>query len=442
MTASVWPVPVAKHLTRPLLGPVLVYPWCEIGVGDSRQPSGQAVWNTSRWDTEPARWAGTEPTWLDVSCEVIALDVDIGRTRTVERFRTGTAEVTFRNVDGWADLSSGVLDPAVLNVRPGRQIRFGVDIPSGRVVLYRGYIDEAVPVYDPYSTDVVTCLCIDALGEVGRANLEPVTPVGAGETVNARIARILDRVAWPATYRSLNPSGTGLQASDLSGPVVDLLGAAADSAGGSVFGDTLGRIAYRNRDWQTFPPTKPVDGTIGNVGAADVCPAGWDLSWRRHDVATYARMGRPDGVFVARTDTAGVARVGYEPFVRQDLTPTLTSTLTTLADRMLRVRNVKHMPRVDAVHLDAATDPGDGRVVDMMAAARPEKPSRLRCRLRTHTGRDVFDAQMFVTGCRHTITDTGRWFATLSLDVAAPYVATGGRWDQASWDAATWAAAP
>ena len=231
---------------RALLGPVAVFPWAELGVGDSRAPTGQARWDRDRWDTPAARWAGTEPTWLDVSCEVNSAESDTGRTRVVERFRPGSAEVVLRNLDGWADLSPPPTPPALLTLRPGRQFRYGVDTVSGRHILFRGYIDEAVPIYQPYGTDVVLCSCIDAVGEAGRAALDPLAaPVGDGDTVDVRVARILDARGWPATYRDLQATSVRLLGSDLGGAVVDLLGQAADSGGGAVFGDLAGRVVYR-----------------------------------------------------------------------------------------------------------------------------------------------------------------------------------------------------
>ena len=171
---------------RALLGPYLAAPWAQLGLGDSRNPAGQARWDRSRWDAPDALWAGTEPTWLDVSCEVHSAESDTGRPGrgTVP---AGVAEVVLRNVDGWADLTVPAVPPALLPLRPGRQFRYGVDTPTGRHILFRGYIDEAVPLYQPYGTDVVQCACIDAVGEAGRAALDPLAaPVGDGETVTAR----------------------------------------------------------------------------------------------------------------------------------------------------------------------------------------------------------------------------------------------------------------
>lgn len=427
---------------RPLLSAWPVTPWCELGIGDTRSPAGQARWDGSRWDAANSRWAGTEPTWLDTSCEVIDAHAARGRERMIDRFSPATADVTFRNETGWADMTGPAVDPAALTLRPGRQLRFGVMTPTGRHVLYRGYIDEAIPTYVPYGTDVVACNMIDGFTEAGRAQLETLTaPVGDGETADVRIARVLDAEAWPVTYRDIDRTSIRLSGTELGAAAVDVMDEAAESAGGNVFGDLDGRVVFRARDWQAYPPEVPPAATIGNVDPGDVCPSTWELAFRRRDVTAYARMGRSDGVFAAVSDAAAQSVLGPEPFVRDDLVTFDPADLAVMASRALETRGLATMPRVEAVTLDAARDPGDGSTVELMATAAPETPTRVRCRLRTFDGRDVFDADMFVTGAEHTITDTGRWFCRLTLDVAAPYAAPGGRWDGARWDRATWAVA-
>ena len=431
--------------TRPLLGPYPAYPWAEVGVGDSRQPPPAGVWNTARWSTT-ATWSGVEPQWLDRSCDGMVATSVAGRERIGDPFGIGTGEVTFRNLDGWADMDDPPVDPATLVLRPGRAVRFGVDTATGRHVVFRGIIDEATPVYLPYSTDTATVAAIDALGDAGRINVPAVTPAaGDGESASARVTRILDAVSWPPSKRHVQDASTPLVATTLGAKAVDLLTRAADSCGGAVFGDLEGRVAFRHRDWQTYLPTTPPAATIGNVGPGDVCPQAWELSWRRGDVAVVATMGRQDDagpVTVTVTDTAALGVLGPEPFDRLDLETKNTGDLTTLANRAIRVRGLATMPRVEAVVLDAATDPGDGRVVELMATARPETPTRLRCRLVTMSGRPVFDDEMFVTSARHTITEDGRWLCRLGLDTAAPFAAPGGRWGSAYWSRATWTVAP
>jgi hypothetical protein len=424
---------------RPLTSAYRVTPWAELGLGDTRVPAGSARWDVSRWDDPAAAWAGTEPSWLDVACEVITGTSKAGRNRVIERFTVGSAAVTLRNVDGWADLAGPPIPPAALPLRPGRQFRFGVDTPSGRHVLHRGYIDDARPQYVPSGTDVVECQTIDALGEVGRMMLDAVDPaVGAGDTASGRTHRLLDAAGWPAGYRDVHATSIVVQPTTYGGRMVDLLGVTADSAAGSVFGDLAGRVAFRPRDWQTYVPDAPPAAIVGNVGPGDVCPQSWEMSFRRADVAGMVRLGRPDGTGVTVTapyDT--LAAIGPEPFERTDLITVDDDDLTTLANRYLTTRGIDTMPRVEAVTLAAWNDPGDGSVVELMATARPETPTRIRCRL-AESGRIVFDRDMFVTDVTHDIDEAGHWTCRLGLDVAAPFAAAGGRWDGAYWDRSTW----
>ena len=58
-----------------------VRPVVELGVGNTNATTGQAVWDTARWDTAGDKWAGNEPTWLDITCDVHDVEIDAGRDR-------------------------------------------------------------------------------------------------------------------------------------------------------------------------------------------------------------------------------------------------------------------------------------------------------------------------------------------------------------------------
>jgi hypothetical protein len=135
--------------------------------------------------------------------------------------------------------------------------------------LWRGYIDQANPGFEVNTGPTITLECIDAKGEVGRVQLPEIDPaIADNETATARINRILDDVSWLgsdlrrdiwASSVAMTPYGGGAQA-------VDLLDQTADSCGGAVFGDTLGRICFRGRDWQTLANDAVPDYTISNLG--------------------------------------------------------------------------------------------------------------------------------------------------------------------------------
>jgi hypothetical protein len=195
----------------------------------------------------------------------------------------GAATVTVDNRDGLFDFPLSMEDLAddqtLLSIRPGRSIRIGVEIdmpvlgPPRTVFLWAGYIDGANPTYDAVEGARLVLECIDAKGDAGRAEVAALaSPTGAGQTVTQRINTILDAAGWPPYRRAIDTTGVTLIATELGSQCVDLLNIAADSGGGSIFGD-LGdgadgdpRVAYRQRDFPNYSNSEPPHGTIGDFG--------------------------------------------------------------------------------------------------------------------------------------------------------------------------------
>ena len=416
-----------------------VEPWVELGIGDVRvAPPTAGLWNVAKWDTAGATWSGTEPSWLDISCHVIAVDDYRGHDRTTDRWDAGTATLTVANPDGWADLQTAPVTPGVLALRPGRSIRWGIAVDGGpRQVKWRGVIDAQHPTYDGRvaDTDTVRLDALDTLGDIGRTDLPAMTvPVGAGEPAATRVHRILDVVGFPASHRLIDAVPTPVTATDLAGAVYDQLAVVADSVGGAVFANPAGNIVLRHHDWQTFIPTDPPDAIIGNV-AGGVCPVSWELSYARADMTTRAVVGAEGAAPIIVDDPDGITLYGIETGpARTDLVTVDTAALTRLANRLLATRGRLTMPRIGAVTIDAGT----ARAArDLAAAVDPTRPSRYRCVLE-RAGRIVFDRQMLATSVNHSW-DAGSWLVRVGLDDAAPWAAAGGRWDGAYWNQATWA---
>jgi len=418
-----------------------VWPVVELGVGDIRGGTQQAKWDVSKWDTAGSLWAGSEPTWLDITCDVISVASHVGRERSISRFDPGTCTIVAANSTGWADILQTPANPALLSIRPGRQIRWGVQRgTSPPVWKWRGFIDAHAANYDGQTadTDTVTLTCIDALGEVGRVALSKVDPpVGAGEAANVRITRILDAAGWRTEWRDIQPSSVAMLATDLDGRAVDQLSQVADTVGGSVFGDIQNRVAFRNRDWQTWLPSRPYDATIGNVAPTDVCPNVFDLRFDRSETTTRAVVnyeGAAGGPVVV-DDTNAQLLYGVETSPEMtDLQSSDTAQLTTIANRIIRTQGIGTQPRVQAVTFDAAR--GDPTVTAMIGAD-PFVPTLWRVRI-VRDGRTLADRVMFVTSVDHEL-DAKTWTLRVGLDDAAPWQAQGGRWDGAYWDRALWA---
>lgn len=419
-------------------------PFLELGIGDSRvQVAQPARWNVSHWDVPTDLWAGIEPYWRDVSCEAFEVQITMGRDRIADRFVVGTMTVTAQNLTGWADLEP--VQPGDINLlmlRPGRSIRFGIDHALGRVVLFRGFIDAMTPRYEP-DAEVVTLECVDALGEAGRARLVDDTD-GVPESVDTRIDRVLDTIMWPDAKRDLDSSGRPLLPVALDAQAADLLSQAADSAGGAVYGDVEGSVAYRAMGWERWSRLDPPDATIGNVGPDDVCPQAWERPFARADMSNriiLANTRAPDADRVQLDDSSSWTLYGIETFERTDLQTAEVEVLEDLAERYLETRGPHTIPRVRTVTLDARN--GDD-VVDVLTYASPYAPSRYRCRLLTD--RLVFDEMYLLTGVQHQVDPDG-WTTQLQLDLAEPYAMAGSaRWEPASapnagrsrWDRVPW----
>ena len=256
-------------MTATILGVPRARPFIQIGLGTSWKDLGPAgVWDVSSWDAPDALWAKSQPYWVDVTCEGLDVQTFCGRDRTGDPWEVGTASITLRNSDGWADYPATLPDTGEdyqLTVRPGRPVRVGVVVDGDTAgFMFNGYIDQANPGYDAVEGDVIILECIDAKGEAGRSEAPRLaTPVGEGETTSSRAVRIADAVLWPTRLRAFDSIFLPQIATDLGASGVDLFNQAAASAGGAIYGDSAGRVALRGMDWQLWNVGEPAAAVIG-----------------------------------------------------------------------------------------------------------------------------------------------------------------------------------
>ena len=372
---------------RPIIG---------FGVGDNRIDTAGGRWQVSYWDN-PTAIGGYRTVVADITCITYDVTTTLGRQRTTDQFAPGTASLTMSNVAGWADPNPPAGTPAFEQIRPGcRSASGSTTPPSASSGCGAGSSTPSNRVL-PGVGDVANISA--SLGEAGRVWTAELPRSSATATASMRFNRI-HHAAEPIGARSIEAVATPMLPTVFGEQAANMLTQCADSYGGAVYGDTEGRVVTRNRDWQTYMPDTPVDATVGNIGADDICPSAWHLGHDRADIITRVILAE-FGESVSRVydDIPGQLMYGIETYEASDLICALPDELDLLAGRLLRTRSYLTGSPVDRLVINAYT----GRyAVDLVTTASVFKPTRWRCRHMQLCG-TIFDAELFVTGIRHEI---------------------------------------
>ena len=221
---------------------------------------------------------------------------------------------------------------------------------------------------------------------------------------------------WSAYWTNFADTAVTVVGTELGAQAADLLNKAADSGGGSIFGDVDAKLRYRNRDWQLWPADELEDAVIGNVfpgslrrgcldggsgrvrvcsttrpapssspktppgsglyeavtdldrledppGSglwvfgtefiADYCPTNWEMTFARVDVTTRVLIGRPDmDTPIVLDDEEGQEIYGVETVDVTDLETEFDIEMTVIGNRLLATRGYSTAPRIAGVTLE------------------------------------------------------------------------------------------
>ena len=264
--------------------------------------------------------------WTDVSDYVLeGLTFRRGSTRSQGpfwRYEAGTATVTLDNLDGRFDplnLSGPYVSAGVSDIRPNLPVRISAVIGSTTEVVWVGVVDSVDLDYASVTYSTVRFACVDGVAYLQAADLpELSTPVGAGDTVAARITRILDRVGWPAAARDLDPvTANTLQATTLAASAwADIL-LAADSDSGYVWFDRQGRLVYRTRGAIPASPSLTFSSSATTAGKDFEAVT---ITRDVQQVYNSVSLARKDGTAITVEDVDSQALIGQvRGYARSDL---------------------------------------------------------------------------------------------------------------------------
>jgi hypothetical protein len=311
-------------------GQIQVYVWVAIAAGSTFKWGQSATDNLDAGNVwgggvvSPAPPAGR--LWVDVSCDVRKIETHLGGNRSdgaLSRAEASTCSLTLADPEriydplnpdspwhysGRSRLSPGtpvwvwaeVLDTPT-TVTTWRMFTGSVDSWQEDWALHKGDREAQV-----VASDATKTLVNMDWGEQASQ--------GAGESVDARISRILTQYSYTGAT-NLDSSAITLQATTLAQSAWELVGRATEDELGFVWLDRLGVLQFRNRDtWKSVPD--PVF-TVG-------CPSGYDLVLGADvtsaaDVNNAIYASNTGGTQQVARSEASISAYGLQTYKRTDL---------------------------------------------------------------------------------------------------------------------------
>ena len=249
--------------------------------------------------------------YFDVTSQVKSLTISRGRSRELDKFTTGQAQIVFTNQDRSFDPSNAA-SQYYPSITPRREIR----ITSGNVIQYVGLVDDWNLSYDVGGLSDAVATCVDAFAQLAKQTLN--TFVATSQKSGARIAAILARseVAWPVVLETIDTGQQTLQADTIvqDTDALSYLQLVEASEPGSLFISKGGFVAFQDRNtaYSVSSVTFADDGSgvpYTNVGVV----YGTELLFNR---VSLTRLG---GAAQTVTDATSITNYGVASLDEQGL---------------------------------------------------------------------------------------------------------------------------
>jgi hypothetical protein len=194
-------------------------------------------------DGETFRLGGT--LFYDVTDYVKNLSVSRGRSRELDKYQTGTCNLTFKNQDRRFD-PSNTAGPYWPDIRPRREMR----VSASGTPIFAGVVDDWSLSYDISGQSDAQASCVDGFALLAQRSIAAHT--ATAQLSGARIGAVLSRpeVNWPSTLRALDAGVQALQADEVADDT-DALGylqLVEQSEPGSFFISTGGTATFKDRN--------------------------------------------------------------------------------------------------------------------------------------------------------------------------------------------------
>lgn len=268
-------------------GDIRLYVWAAIlagtvlrwGPSASDNLDAGYVWGKSHTTRGPADPANR--LWVDLSCDVTRLETSLGGSRAdgaIAHAEAGTASIRLADPNRIYDPTnpdSPFQFQGQTRLAPGTPIIVFAEYWNGSAIqtfrMFTGTVDSWGEPWELHpSKREAEVQASDAIKDLVKRDYGATAAVGAGDTVDARIARILTYYGWTGPS-VLNPSTNTLQATTMAQSAWELIGRATGDEIGFTYVDYDGTLRFKNRDtWQTGSDPVLI------VGCSPEAPAAYD----------------------------------------------------------------------------------------------------------------------------------------------------------------------
>lgn len=409
------------------------YPTITVEIGFSTVSSGASTWSTGLWNT--ADWSGRDVVWTDVSAYVRTISTSRDKNRDVDQFQSGTAQVTFSNIDARftpANTAGPYADGGVTKIVPRVPIRIRAAWASTTYGVFYGRVNSWADAYPGQGKDCVTTInCSDVLADLATVDLaELLVAVGASEAAGLRISRILNASGWQwGTDLNAGALST-MQGTVYADSALSLVQTTAESDGGAVFADQDGQLVYHDPYWEAG--ARSTRATTAQIvfgsDASEVKFTDPQVTYDDTMIFNSSTVTRAGGIEQASLDVDSVSLYGTRSISHSGVlceTDAQSSVLADFdifrfADPEYRVASLLVYPASSA----AAYWP-------LILAARVGD----LCTVKVPTPAVItITRSVFITGISHTLTSSGGWVVQFGFASAAPWTAVQGGWDTGLWD--------
>jgi hypothetical protein len=250
---------------------------------------------------------------VDVTNYAVSVSINRGKSRELDRFNAGSANITFNNDDRTFD-PFYVSSPYYGQILPRKQVL----IESNGINQFTGFIDDWNLDYELGGKSYASISCFDGFAQLAATELSSFSI--ASQKSGPRIASVLNRseVGWPKTLRSIEFGQQTLQSDTIpeNTNVLQYLQLIEASEPGTLFIDKSGKVTFKDRI--NIPPTGDIifadDDRLNSVSYTNI-----EVVYGSENLYNRAVITREGGTAQTANDTDSQAIYGVQSFSQDGL---------------------------------------------------------------------------------------------------------------------------